>query len=60
MIQVGIIKDGKVVSPQELSTATELQQSVEQARRLINECERLATTMSNKDRPAQTRKVPYG
>jgi hypothetical protein len=61
MIRVGIIgPDGQIVSPQQLATASELQQVVEQARRLISECERLATTMSTKDRPAQTKKVPYG
>jgi hypothetical protein len=61
MIRVVIMKpDGKIVSPQELSTATELQQAVEQARTLIRECERLATAKTKAASPAQSGKVPYG
>jgi hypothetical protein len=61
MIRVGIINsEGKIVSPQELSTAAELQQAVEQARKLIGECERLATAKTKAAGPAPTGKVPYG
>jgi hypothetical protein len=44
MIRLAIInQDGKMVSPEELSTAAELQQAAEQARTLIRHCERLAS-----------------
>jgi hypothetical protein len=61
MIRVGIINsDGKIVSPQELSTAAELQQAAEQARKLIRECERLATEKSKATGARPSGKVPYG
>lgn len=57
MIRVAIVAaDGKILKPAELATAVELQQAVEQARNLIRECERLATT---KLPPQAVRKVPY-
>ena len=60
MIRVGIINaEGKIVTPQELSTAAELQQVGEQARALIRECERLAATKVKASGQAPTGKVPY-
>jgi hypothetical protein len=58
MLRVAIVTtEGKILKPQDLSTDTELQQAVEQARQLIRECERLATSkMPAKAAP----KVPYG
>jgi hypothetical protein len=57
MLRVAIITtEGKILKPQDLSTATELQQAVEQARNLIRECERLA---ASKMPPQPVRKVPY-
>jgi hypothetical protein len=57
MIRVAIINDeGKIVSPAELSTATELQQAVEQARNLIRECDRLA---QSKQPTRQAGRAPY-
>ena len=57
MLRVAIVtKEGKTVKPEDLATATELQQAVEQARNLIRACERLAASKM----PAQAvRKVPY-
>ena len=57
MLRVAIVTtEGKILKPQDLSTAAELQQAVEQARQLIRECERLATSKM----PAQSApKVPY-
>jgi hypothetical protein len=58
MIRVAIVDpDGKTLSPQDLSTATELQQVVEQARNLIRDCDRLARAQSPKD--SATRATPY-
>jgi hypothetical protein len=60
MIRVGIItSEGKIVSPQELSTAAELQQAAEQARTLIRECERLAATKLKQSGGPSAGKVPY-
>jgi hypothetical protein len=60
MIRVGIInQEGKIVSPQELTTAAELQAAMEQARKLIRECERLATAKMKESSPAASGKVPY-
>jgi hypothetical protein len=57
MLRVAIVTaEGKILKPAELSTATELQQAVEQARMLIRECERLAVS---KMPPQPVRKVPY-
>lgn len=56
-IRVAIVTaEGKILKPEELSTATELQQAVEQARNLIRECERLA---ASKMPPQAVRKAPY-
>jgi len=57
MLRVAIFTtEGKILKPQDLSTAAELQQAVEQARQMIRECERLAASKM----PAQTApKVPY-
>ena len=57
MLRVAIVTaEGKILKPQDLATAAELQQAVEQARQLIRECERLATSKM----PAQgAPKVPY-
>jgi len=61
MIRVGIVtSEGKIVSPQELSTATELQQAADQARSLIRECERLASAKLKPAGGAPVGKVPYG
>jgi hypothetical protein len=51
-----VTTEGKILKPQDLSSAAELQQAVEQARHLIRECERLATS---KMPPQPVRKVPY-
>lgn len=57
MIRVAIVnEEGKVLKPNELPTAAELQQAAEQARNLIRECERLAAA---KAPPQAARKVPY-
>lgn len=57
MIRVAIVTaEGKIIKPAELTTATELQQAVEQARNLIRECERLAVA---KMPPQAARKAPY-
>lgn len=43
MIRLAIIdQDGKVLTPQDVTTATELLTLVEQARRVIRDCEGLA------------------
>jgi hypothetical protein len=57
MIRVAIVNEkGKVLKPDELPTAAELQQAVEQARNLIRECERLAAAKA----PQQAvRRAPY-
>ena len=57
MNRVAIVTpEGKVLKPEELSTAVELQQAVEQARNLIRECERLAVS---KMPPQAVRRAPY-
>ena len=57
MYRVAIITTkGQVLKPEDLSTAAELQQAIEQARHLIRECERLATA---KLPPQPPRKAPY-
>jgi hypothetical protein len=57
MVRVAIVTtEGKILKPQDLSTAVELQQAVEQARQLIRECERLA---ASKMPPRAASKVPY-
>jgi hypothetical protein len=57
MVRVAIITtEGKILKPQDLSTATDLQQAVEQARQLIRECERVA---ASKMPPQAASKVPY-
>ncbi len=57
MVRVSIVSaEGKILKPTDLSTATELQQAVEQARILIRECERLAVT---RNPPKTVHKIPY-
>jgi hypothetical protein len=57
MFRVAIVTaDGKVLKPEDLSTATELQQAVEKARQLIRDCERLA---DSKRPPRAPVKAPY-
>jgi hypothetical protein len=57
MFRVAIVMaDGKVVKPEDLSTATELQQAVEKARQLIRDGERLA---DSKRPPRAPVKAPY-
>ena len=57
MIRVAIVTaEGKILKPEDLSTAAELQQAVEQARMLIRECERLAVA---KLPPQPVRRAPY-
>ena len=57
MFRVAIVTDeGKILTPEELSTATELQQTVEKARQLIRDCERLA---ESKRPPRAQAKAPY-
>jgi len=57
MLRVAIVTaEGKILSPNDLSTAAELQQAIEQARNLIRECERVAIS---KMPPQAVRKAPY-
>jgi hypothetical protein len=57
MIRVAIVTaEGKVIKPDELTTAIELQQAVEQARNLIRDCDRVA---SAKIPAPDVKKVPY-
>jgi len=57
MVRVAIVTpEGKILKPEELSTATELQQAVEQARNLIRACERLA---DSKKPPRAVQRAPY-
>jgi hypothetical protein len=57
MIQVSIVSaEGKCLKPEDLKTASELQQAIEQARNLIRDCDRVADLKIPK--PA-VRHVPY-
>jgi len=57
MIRVAIVtEEGKILKPEDLSTVAELQQAMEQARSLIRECDRAATS---KLPPQAVRKAPY-
>ena len=57
MNRVAIVTaEGKILKPEELSTAAELERAVDQARHLIRECERLARA---KMPPQAVKKVPY-
>jgi len=57
LIRVAIVtSEGQILKPEELPTATELQQAVEQARNLIRDCERLAEL---KRPPRGPSRVPY-
>jgi len=57
MIRVTIVTaQGRILKPEELQTAVELQQAVEQARNLIRDCDRVAASKM----PRQSvRIVPY-
>jgi hypothetical protein len=60
MIRVVIVNsEGKQVSPEELSTAVDLQQAVNQARNLIRDCERLALAKAPQASAASAQKAPY-
>jgi hypothetical protein len=60
MIQVSIIDQaGKPISPQQVSTAAELSEAVDQARRLIRECESIARLKSPPARSAGSGVIPY-
>ena len=57
LIRVAIVtSEGKTLKPDELTTLTELQQAVEQARNLIRECERQADL---KQPPRAPVRAPY-
>jgi hypothetical protein len=57
MLRVAIVSaEGKILKPEDLATAAELEQAMEQARNLIRECDRLATS---KLPPQAVRKAPY-
>jgi hypothetical protein len=59
MIRVALLNsDDKVISVADLSTATELQQVVEQARNLIRDCERLAYDRNPRTSSPKTQ-TPY-
>jgi hypothetical protein len=57
VLRVAIVTtDGRLLKPEDVPTAVELQRAIEQARNLIRECERLAVAKA----PAQAApKVPY-
>jgi hypothetical protein len=60
MIRVVIVNsEGKQMSLEELSTAAELQQVVNQARNLIRDCERLAHAKGPQQSTASAHKAPY-
>jgi hypothetical protein len=60
MIRVAIITpDGKPIPPQEIATATELGEAVEQARRLIRDCESVARLKAPSAQKPGTGAVPY-
>ena len=57
VIQVAIVTaEGQQLKPEELPTLTELQQAVEQARKLIRDCERVAAL---KRPPQAPIRAPY-
>jgi hypothetical protein len=59
MIRVAILNaEGKPISPTDLTTLTEIQQVVEQARNIIRDCERLAYDRNPKTANPQI-KTPY-
>ena len=59
MIRVALLNaDDKIISVADLSTATELQQVVEQARNLIRDCERIAYARNPKT-SAPKSQTPY-
>jgi hypothetical protein len=59
MVKLAIVnQDGKVVQPQDVASATELVQLVEQARNMIRDCERLARERGPKHGPG-TGTTPY-
>jgi len=60
MIRVAIVNsEGKLVPPEELATAAELQQVVNQARNLIRDCEQLARGKSQSNAAVPAQKAPY-
>jgi len=60
VIKLAIIgADGKHLSPQDLTTATELVEAVEKARTLIRECERLAQQKKSPQGAPAGSNVPY-
>jgi len=59
MLRVAIVDaEGKKVEPKEITSAAELTSLADQARKLIRDCEQLATAMRQKTAPAPGR-VPY-
>ena len=60
MIRVTIITpDGRPIATQEIATAMELGEAIEQARRLIRDCESVARLKAPSAHKAGTGAVPY-
>ena len=60
MIRLAILDhDGKHLTPQDVPTAKELLTLIEQARRVIADCERLAQQMVAKSGAVQPQQIPY-
>jgi hypothetical protein len=59
MIRLALIDaDGKPVAPKDITSAAELNQIAEQARKLLSECQRLVEQMRPKAAPGYG-KAPY-
>ena len=58
MIHITITDDGKPVAPADVASAEQLQQAVDQARKLIIECERRLRAATQANAPAK-RPAPY-
>jgi len=60
MMRVAIIgSDGKIVSPQDISTAADLRDAATLAKALADDCERLAMKKAPKPNVERHRDVPY-
>jgi len=60
MVRLAILdQDGKHLTLQDVSTAKELLTLVEQARRVMQDCERLAQQMVAKSGASQQHQIPY-
>jgi hypothetical protein len=60
MVRLAILdQDGKHLMPQDVTTAGELLTIVEQARSVMQDCERLARQMVAKSGTTQQHQIPY-